>query len=399
MALMGEYLRLGFIKFRGDKNTFSFWNGSQIILNHCQHEKDVYNYQGAEMHVLMVDELTQWAKSMYTYLRSRVRLGGLVVPGKYKFFFPRIVNGTNPGGIGHNWVKSDWIDQAGPMEVWAAPRKEGGFKRQYIPARLEDNPTMMENDPDYEQRLEGMGSVHLIKAMRWGDWDIVAGGAIDDVWDRDRHIIKSFDIPETWRIDRSFDWGSSKPFAVCWWAEASGEEATLRDGSRWCPPKGTLVLIAEHYGWNGEPNTGCKKLAVEIADDILEIEKKLDFGKVHPGPADSSIYAAENGVCIADDMNKKGVKWTKADKSPGSRISGLERVRQMLKAGLKTPMEEPGLFVFESCKHFIRTIPVLPRDEKKPDDVDTDSEDHEYDAVRYRCMQVKRNIKPFAPMG
>jgi hypothetical protein len=397
-ALLSPYMDTKHVQYKADKNAFQFWNGSQIILNHCQYQKDVYNYQGAEIHVLIIDELTQWPKDMYTYLRSRVRLGGLQIPDKYKGFFPRILAGSNPGGIGHNWVKSDWIDPYPPFEAWTAPRKEGGFKRQFIPALLEDNPTLIENDPGYEDRLEGMGAPHLVQAMRWGDWDIVAGGALDDVWDKGKHIIEPFEIPKAWRVDRSFDWGSSKPFAVCWWAEANGEEVKLKDGRTWAPPKGTIFLIAEYYGWNGNANEGCKMLAVDVARQIKGFEDKMDL-HVKPGPADSSIFDAENGVSIADDMARVGVKWTESNKSPGSRVSGLERIRQYLSNSLQHPMENPGLFIFNTCRHFIRTVPVLPRDDKKPDDVDTDAEDHIYDVTRYRLMGKKRDIKPFSPMG
>lgn len=128
-------------------------------------------------------------------------------------------------------------------------------------------------------------------------------------------------------------------------------------------------------------------LAVEIADDIKEIEKGLSLS-VNPGPADDSIWDEENGNCIALDMAKRGVIWTRAGKRPGTRKTGWEKMRALLKAGLKHPMEEPGLFVFNHCAHFIRTVPVLPRDEKLTDDIDTDAEDHVADEARYRILQI-----------
>ena len=109
-----------------------------------------------------------------------------------------------------------------------------------------------------------------------------------------------------------------------------------------------------------------------------------------PGPADSAIFDTQNGVCIADDMARGGAKWERADKSPGSRKNGWERMRKMLKAALQPMAEEPGLYVFETCRHFIRTIPVLPRDTKDPDDVDSDAEDHVADETRYRVLMPKR---------
>src|SRR5690606_6527662 len=121
----------------------------------------------------MMDELTHFSASMYRYLRGRLRVGGLEVPEGQKGQFPRIICGSNPGGPGHNWVKAGWVDAAAPLTVWQTEKKEGGLTRQYIPAKLDDNPTLKENDPDYLDRLEGLGNDALIKAMRDGDWNIV----------------------------------------------------------------------------------------------------------------------------------------------------------------------------------------------------------------------------------
>ena len=130
-------------------------------------------------------------------------------------------------------------------------------------------------------------------------------------------------------------------------------------------------------------------VATEIARKIVEVEKGFKR-RVLPGPADGSIFETQNGVCIAADMERAGVRWERADKSNGSRINGLERLRKFLKAAHTHPMEEPGLFVFDTCRNFIRTVPVLPRSERNPDDIDTDAEDHIYDETRYRVLALKR---------
>lgn len=391
-ALLAPWVEQRFCKINLSKLQIEFWNGSKIHLCHCQYPKDVYNYQGAEIHVLLVDELTQWLREMYLFLRSRVRLGGLKIPDRHKGLFPRILAGANPGGIGHNWVKADFVDLAAPLVISDMPKVDGGMRRQYIPALLEDNPTLLENDPDYEMRLEGLGNPALVRAMRLGDWNIVAGGMFDDVWSETKHVIRPFAIPKGWRIDRSFDWGSSRPFSVGWWTESDGTEATMADGSKRAWPRGSVFRIAEWYGWNGKPNEGCRMLSTEIARGILERERAMGLsGRVRPGPADSAIFTTEDGHCMADEMAACGVRWEPADKSPGSRINGWEQMRRMLKAGLHHPMEEPGLLVFETCRHFIRTVPVLPRDEKKPDDVNTDAEDHVADECRYRLYQKRKS--------
>ena len=124
-----------------------------------------------------------------------------------------------------------------------------------------------------------------------------------------------------------------------------------------------------------------------------------------PGPADSQIFTEENGVCIATDMKgvknkyKESVTWKPADKRPGSRVTGLERLRTYLEAGIpkkdkdgkNLPLEEPALFIFDTCHHFLRTVPTISRDKVKLDDVNTKAEDHIYDDTRYR-LTFKRTF-------
>lgn len=376
----------------GSDSRIAFANGSSIHLCHCQHEKDVYNYHGSEIHVLMIDELTLFTEAQYRYLRGRVRMVGVQVPKRFKGVFPRVLCASNPGNVGHTWVKQTFVTSAPYGTVHMAPKDEGGFLRQYIPAKLEDNQKLLEGDPDYEVRLQGLGSPALVRAMREGDWDIVAGGALDDVWDHGTHVLKPFAIPFGWRIDRAFDWGSSRPFSVGWWAESDGN--ALPDGRQW--PKGTLFRVQEWYGWNGKANQGCKMVSEDIAREIVERETKMGWlGRVRPGPADSQIFAVQDGKSIAEKMAAAAgfPLFYPCDKGPGSRINGLDLLRTYLKSALSlkdgNPMEGPGMFVFDHCTHAIRTLPVVPRDQKRPDDVDSEAEDHTYDETRYR-VQTKR---------
>ncbi len=214
----------------------------------------------------------------------------------------------------------------------------------------------------------------------------MAGGAVDDVWDPSVHVIPPFRIPRNWYVARALDWGSSRPFSVGWWATADGTEVPTAQGMRSFYP-GTKIRVAELYGWNGEADTGCKMIPAEVARKIVEVERFLPY-PVHPGPADASIF--DSDVSIADDMARVGVRWFPADKRPGSREAGLLRLRGMLKASLQRPMEEPGMFSFDTCRHFIRTIPILPRDERRLDDVDSKAEDHAYDETRYEIMTPLR---------
>lgn len=323
------------------------------------------------------DELTNWpASKPIDKLRACLRSGSAPVAKSFRA-------SGNPGGVGHNWVKARYVDPAAPMK----PFYDGQMEcwRVFIPSRLDDNPALQANDPDYWKRVKAatFGNEALEKAWRFGDWDIVAGGMFDDLWRREIHVIEPWSIPSSWTIDRSFDWGSSKPYSVGWWAESDG--TTAPNGRTY--PRGSLFRIHELYGWNGRPNEGCKALAVEIADQIKETEAALGL-KVNPGPADDSVWDEENGNCIARDMAARGVYWTRAGKRPGTRKTGWEKLRKYLKAATQHPMEEPGMFIFSNCTHFIRTVPVLPRDEKQSDDVDTDAEDHVGDETRYRVLQA-----------
>jgi hypothetical protein len=404
-VLLGEHIQAKKVRYNSAKNVFVFDNGSMIHLCHCQHEKDKYNYQGAEIHVLAIDELTHFSESIYTYLRARVRMSGVQIPEKYKIpdkldnrgyrtVFPRAVLSTNPGGLGHNWVKQTFVDYSPPKTIVKTEKKDGGLYRAFYPAKLSDNQKLLDDDPEYADRLSGLGNRELVRAMLEGDWDIVAGGAIDDVWDRSVHVIKPFKIPQDWYIDRGYDWGSSKPAACIYFAESNGNTVALSDGTRIHFPRGSIIVIREIYFWSGKVNEGQKLLATEHADIIKRTDeeiKQFHGANVRPGAADNAIFDSENGSCIADDMEKRGVRWTKSDKSPGSRKQGLEKLRELLKNALQNRSELPGIYFFDTCTHCIRTLPTLPRDEKKPDDIDTAAEDHLYDVIRYRIVN-KKNV-------
>lgn len=394
-ALLAPWVEIGKVKIVDNDIRF-LHNGSAIHLRHCQHENDMYNFQGSEIHCLLIDELTTFTAKIYEFLRSRVRMTGITLPRQWEERFPRIVCGSNPGNIGHNWVKAAFVDYGTRMH--RTPPEEGGMLRQFIPARMEDNPDLLRDDPGYRDRLKGLGDSALVRAMELGDWDMVAGGAISDLWDRYRHIIAPFVIPKGWYIDRSFDWGSSKPFSLGWWAESDGSSAVLLDGSTRTWPKGTLFRIAEWYGWSGKPDEGCRLEDSAIGKGMrqreAQLKETLGVEHVNPGPADGIIFESQPGKPsiaqgIEDGYGKKDLFYP-ADKRPGSRIKRLAVFRRRLAASLAQPMEEPGIFFFDTCIHgAIRTIPTLPRDPWNPEDIDTRSEDHVWDEIGYRLTTVR----------
>jgi hypothetical protein len=395
-ALLSNWVDAKHCKINYSSNEIKFWNGAKIFLCHCQHEKDMYKYQGVEMNVLLIDELTHFSEKIFRFLRSRVRLGGLVIAEQFKHLFPRIIAGSNPGGIGHNWVRSTFVQAAQPLQIVKQSQKDGGMMRQFIPAKLEDNPTLTENDPDYSLRLDGLGDAAMVKAMRDGDWNIVSGGAFDDVWREDKIIKPRFKIPSSWRVDRSFDWGSSHPFSVLWWAESDGTEAKTMDGGIFCAPKGSLILIEEWYGSKGG-NEGLKMAPLDVAKGILSRDDMLInagwiTSRPKAGPADNQICDVRDPSTptIADEMKKVGVYWTRSDKTSGSRKIGLELMRSRIKEACKDLPENPALYIMANCVNVATNWPVLPRDPKNTDDVDTKAVDHDYDAGRYRVLAGKQ---------
>lgn len=358
-----------------------FWNGSKIYLCHCKDEKDIYKYQGAEIHVLLIDELTHFTETMYRFLRNRVRMVGVHVPDEYAGMFPRILCGANPGNIGHLWVKATFVVSGEPMEARRQLAAEGGMVRQFIPAMLEDNPSMVVDDPGYESRLEGLGSQSLVRAMRWGDWDVVEG-AFFDCWERIRHVVRPFEIPEGWLRFRSGDWGSARPFAFYWFAVVP--DPYVIDGLTL--PRGALVVYREWYGCQeGKPNTGLKMTAEEVGAGV----KVRDRGeKITYGVLDPAAFSEDGGPSIAERM---GCYFRKADNKrvPGAgALGGWDQMRARLKGNDEGPM----LVFFSTCVHAIRTIPTLQHDPDKPEDLDTEAEDHAADAVRYGCMS-----RPYIP--
>lgn len=389
--LLGPLIDSGWVKWNKSKYSFDFWNKARIVLCHCQRDDDRYKYLGAEIHVLLIDELSQFTPVVYKFLRTRVRMVGVKVPDGVTGAFPRIICGSNPGGPCHQFMKQTWIDPAAPMEYHQAPEDEGGMIRQFIPAKISDNPTLLEEDPKYPDRIRGMGDEKLVEAYLEGNFDVVVGGIFDDVWDSSVHVLEPFRIPQSWYVDRAFDWGSSKPFSVGWFAESDGTPAIMADGTERNFPRGTIFQIGEWYGWNGKADEGLQLDAKEIARGIVQLENKLPY-RVYAGPADRNIFDEMNGNCIADDMEDVGVSWVPSDKRPGSRVLGIERIRTLLKSSKRRPMEEPGFFVFKNCRHTIRILPTAPRDSVKYDDVARGYEDHVLDMLRYRVRGDKQSM-------
>lgn len=374
--------------------------GEELLFRRIKKKTDYFDYHGQEFPFIGWNELTKFpTNELYEDMKSCNRSSYIPPPGSKLPEIPlTIFSTTNPYGSGHNWVKTEWIDPAPPGVVQRRtinvfdPRL--GYRRDLIKSKVRIFCSYKENkylSAEYIADLESITDENKRRAWLHGDWDIVAGGALDDLWGPNC-LVPRFRIPKGWRIDRSMDWGSTHPFSVGWWAEATGEEITLPGGRRWAPVAGSLFRIYELYGAEKYgTNKGIKMSPTDLAKEIKRLEHKLKMDywiqdPVFAGPADNQIRNV-NSVeteTIEYLMLKQGVSWTASDKSQGSRKIGLELVRQRL-ANTKTG-EGPGLYFMSNCKAALTTLPVLPRDDDNPDDVDTDAEDHVFDEVKYRVL-------------
>ena len=276
---------------------------------------------------------------------------------------------ANPGGISHNFLKALYIDPSPPETYFydvtmKDPRNKSdkGWMSMYIPSRMEDNKFI---DPNYGASLSGL-PFELARALREGDWDLVVGSFFGDVFRRDRHVIKPFELPEHWLRFRSFDWGSTKPFCVGWYTVAQQSDEF---------PDGALIKYREWYGAAG-PDRGLKLTAEEVAQGIKSRE---GFERIDYSVADPSIWKWESGPSIGERMAKLGVRFRRAD---NSRVAGWDQIRQRLIGEDNTPM----MYLFETCTDLIRTLPLMQHDKHRPEDINTKQEDHAVDELRYASM-------------
>ena len=350
----------GVATYNESKKVFTFPNGSTLQLCFADNLKDLnQKFQGQEYDVLAIDEATQIAEEWFAIMKATVR--------GVNNFPKRIYITCNPGGVGHAWVKRLFIDRNFKEE-------ENPNDYSFIQALPTDNNALMESDPDYIRTLEALPP-QLRKAWLEGSWDIFMGQFFEEFTNDPRHyhdhlwthVIEPFEIPSTWQIYRSYDHGFSKPFSCDWWAV---------DGD------GRAYLILQLYGCNGTPDEGVKWHSDKIFSEIARIEREHRWlkDKVIRGVADSAIWASDGGEPIIDSADRHGVYFEKSDKT---RLAGWMQCRYRLAFDTDG---RPMVYFFNTCKHAIRTIPLMVYSETVPEDLDTTAEDHFCDSFRYFSM-------------
>lgn len=352
-------------KYNSTEKVWRFTNGARMTFAYLDRDSDAENYQGDSRTRVYVEEIGNFPDPKPVDKLKATLRSPSGVPCKF------IATG-NPGGPGHGWIKERYIDLAPlgwvPQTVSFTNPFNGETltkTRVYIPSRLTDNRFL---DPaQYIPNLQQSGSEQLVRAWLLGDFSAVAGAYFDE-FSIERHVVAPFTIPAHWVRFRAFDWGSARPFVCGWFAVSDGTVSGI--------PKGALVMYREWYG-GASANVGLKLTASAVADGIRQREAEGE--KISYSVADPAIFTEDGGPSIGEEMSKRGIRFRPAD---NKRIPGWSQVRGRLSGEENKAM----LVLFSTCANSIRTFPLLQHDEKNPEDINTEGDDHCADMIRYGCM-------------
>ena len=377
----------GIARYTATAKVFKFPNGSTIWFGYCASDGDLGQYQGAEYDIIFIDEAGQMMEDWIRKINACVR--------GTNGFPKRTYYTLNPGGPSHGYFRRVFIDR----------RFEGNERADdysFIQALVTDNKALMESQPEYIAELENLPP-KLREAWLNGSWDIFEGQFFEDFRPdpdvkkavelgctveelrqqrRWCHVIEPFDLNSGecrgWNIMRSYDFGYGKPFSLGYWA---------------VDYDGVLYRIMEMYGCTATPNEGVKWSPDEQFRRIAELERShpwLKGRKIVDSVADPAIWDASRVESIAVTAMRYGIYFTKGDN---------ERIPGWMQMHYRFQFDEngyPRMYIFNNCKAFLRTIPLMMYSETHPEDLDTSLEDHVADETRYMCMS--RPVKPIIPV-
>ncbi len=361
-------------KVSGKPTVFHFPSGAKIYTGHLKDENAYTAFQGWNINRLLIEEVGQIpTEESYLKLVSSVRSVGSVKP--------QIFLTANPGGPGHQWLKKRFkIGKSDPNKAFKDPIS--GRRRVFIPATIEDNPTLMKADPAYVKFLESLPEP-LMKAWKLGDWDVFAGQYFSE-WEPKKHVISrgkskelGFGSPLNHRYI-GIDWGYSAPFGAIW------VEVT---------PKGKVLCYRELYGTEKHPqewgeliakHSQGEEITMALGDPSMWTRNPMSWRKPEsPMYADQSIARAIMGPDSSLVPNLAPAN--------NDRVNGWRNLSQKMHWDEKT---EPNFYVLEgTCPNLIRTIPDMIFDEKRPEDLDTTLEDHILDATRYALTHSQSPVE------
>lgn len=339
-TVLGLYPREIF-KFNSSAHVGRFTNGSIIDFGYLATENDVYQYQSAEFDVIRFDELTHFTESQYVYLLSRLR-GVNGFPKQMK-------SSTNPGGVGHAWVKARFVEPSPPNVVFEGTT---GVSRVFLPSRVDDNYKLVDNDIFYKKRLEALPE-NRRKALLYGDWNIFDGQYFSE-FREEIHVCEPFKIPSHWRRYRAIDYGLDMLACMFVAVSPQREVYVYREV---CAPNLTISEAA--------------KAIIDATERDEEIYTTL-------APPDLWNRSQESGKSKAILFEESGLRF---EKTNNDREAGWLCIKELLALGEDG---EPRLKIFSTCRELIKCLPALVRDEKKPTDCATEPHEftHAPDALR-----------------
>jgi len=348
-------------EYRASDHRWGFPSGATIKLGHMAESDSHYNYQGDQYQFIAFDEATHFLPKQLLYLHSRCRTTNPSIPLRIRY-------GTNPGGPSHSFLKDRF--RIGIVDPFTTIYDEiTGLPRVFIPAKVADNPSLMDNDPDYVLRLMQLPEIERMRLLD-GIWDAFEGQMYAEL-NRDVHGFDD-DLPHEWETFGAFDWGYARPWAY---------------GLFRVDYNGRIYLDRLHYANKpGSENTGLRQTDTEIARTILAMEKEHGI-KPRWRVAGPDIFNPKRnkdgmmGPSPAEEMMREGVTFIKAD---NSRVIGWQQLHHRL------AIDDEGMpwfYARRSLDHFWRTMAALREDANNPEDaIQKDVEDHIPELCRYAVM-------------
>lgn len=349
-------------RWNGGQHELRFPNKSVIRYGYLESAIDASRRQGGEYQKLTIDERGLMLPDVVEHLMERVRSGRKDIP------VLGVRSTTNPGGAGHAHLKERFVKGTDyGQHVYTDPH---GRSVRFIPAKVDDNPHV---DPEYRSRLEAIPDPARRAAMLDGDWDIFAGMFFAE-WRRELHVVDPLPIPKEWKRYAGIDFGYAAPWC-CLWA------AVDQDKRIW--------VYRELYE---KQRTEAQQANGIIAAEVLDAPVARRF-------ADPSMWAKTGSApSVAQAYSTAGVR---IEKAVNDREIGWQRMHSVLALGPACTLHRdqglelcPMMHITTGCPNLLRTLPSLPYDARKPEDLDTHAEDHAADALRYLVMGASGASRP-----
>ena len=344
--------------WQDQKKQFTFPNGARLRFRPLAHDADAEKYQGQNLSDAAIEEAGNYTDpspiwKLFGALRGR---GG-----------GQIILTFNPGGVGHGWLKDLFIRPAPKgLKILQKQLGNGGVVDYiYVPSRVHDNQILLAQDPGYIDRLHMVGSPELVRAWLEGDFEIHEGSYFPEF--SSRHIVAPFNVPKHWHRYLGYDWGHRSPFAALWGAVSSGKDDV---GAEVPYPKGSIIIYREMWGKGIDNVEQANRIAsASVGEDLISV-------------ADPSIFKSDGGPSINDQLSTVFAKYKHPNfrRADNERVAGWSQIRRRLFA-------KPALlYVFATCPYLLETLPALAIDKRRPEDANSEGDDHACDALRYLCM-------------